>query len=197
MKIFFKSGYNFYVILISILALPIALIFIIFGWLSILFNAYKDVSLLISKVPFMFGQKVRYFYYKATLKSIGKSVVFNYGTYCQYRNVIIGNRVFFGYFNTIGEVNMGDDIVIGGHVNLIGGTNQHSFENPDEKINDQKASGRRMISIGSDVWIGSNAIIASDIGTRCIIGTGSLVIKPAESYGVYGGNPAKLIKKLN
>ena len=92
---------------------------------------------------------------------------------------------------------MGDDIVIGGYVNFISGNNQHSFENPNEKISNQKAVGRKMISIGSDVWIGSNAIIASNIGTRCVIGAGSLLVKPAASYGVYGGNPAKILKKIH
>jgi acetyltransferase-like isoleucine patch superfamily enzyme len=148
-------------------------------------------------MSFIYGNRVRYFYYKATLKSLGNNVIFNYGTFCQYPNAIIGNRILFGYFNTIGEVQMGDDIVIGGYVNFISGTNHHSFENSSEKIIDQHASGRRMISIGSDVWIGSNAIIASDIGTRCVIGAGSLLVKPAESYCVYGGNPAKLLKKIN
>lgn len=190
-------AYRFYVLIISMLAIPIALFFIIFAWFAILLNAYKDVSILVSRIPFIYGQRVRYFYYKATLKSLGKNVIFNYGTFCQYTNVVIGNRILFGYFNTIGEVQMGDDIVIGGYVNFISGTSQHSFDNPHEKISVQKASGRRMIVIGSDVWIGSNAIIASDIGTRCVIGAGSLVVKPTESYGVYGGNPAYLIKKIN
>jgi virginiamycin A acetyltransferase len=192
-----KLAYRFYVLIISMFAFPVALFFIVFGWLAILLNAYKDVSILVSKIPFIYGQSVRYFYYKATLKSLGKNVIFNYGTFCQYRNVVIGNRILFGYFNTIGEVQMGDDIVIGGYVNFISGTNQHSFENPNEKISNQKAVGRKMISIGSDVWIGSNAIIASDIGTRCVIGAGSLLVKPAESYGVYGGNPAKILKKIH
>jgi len=197
MKALVKTAYKSYVYVISVLAFPVALFFIIFGWTAIILNAYKDVSIVVSRIPFIYGQRVRYFYYKATLKSLGKNVIFNYGTFCQYRNVIIGNRILFGYFNTIGEVRMGDDIVIGGYVNFLSGTNQHSFENADKKISNQPASGRRMISIGSDVWIGSNAIIASDIGTRCVIGAGSLLIKPAEDKGVYGGNPAKLIRKIN
>lgn len=188
--------YRAYLVIVSILAFPVALFFIAFGWLAISLNAYKDVSILVAKIPFIFGQRVRYFYYKATLKSIGNDVIFSYGTFCQYRNIVLGNRIFFGYFNTIGEVEMGDDIVIGGYVNFLSGTNQHSFENPNQKISYQKAEGRRRISIGSDVWIGSNAIIASDIGTRCVIGAGSLLIRPAESYSVYGGNPARFLKKI-
>lgn len=197
MKNILKYCYRFYVILMSIIALPLALIFICLGWIAIITRAYSEVSILASRIPFIFGQRIRYFYYKATLKSLGSNVVFKYGTYCQYPNAIIGNRILFGYFNTIGEVYMGDDIVIGGYVNFLSGTSQHSFQNRNEKIINQKGFGRKMITVGSDVWIGSNAVIASDVGTRCVIGAGSLLVKPAKSFGVYGGNPAKLLKKIN
>jgi virginiamycin A acetyltransferase len=197
MKHFLKYCRQFYIALISVFALPLALIFICFGWIAIVTRAYTEVSILASRIPFMFGQRVRYYYYKATLKSLGSNVVFKYGTYCQYPNAIIGNRILFGYFNTIGEVHTGDDIVIGGYVNFLSGTSQHSFQNRNEKIINQKGFGRKMITIGSDVWIGSNSIIASDVGERCVIGAGSLLVKPAKSFGVYGGNPAKLLKNIN
>jgi acetyltransferase-like isoleucine patch superfamily enzyme len=197
MKHFLKYCRQFYIALISVIALPLALIFICFGWIAIVTRAYTEVSILASRIPFMFGQRVRYYYYKATLKSLGSNVVFKYGTYCQYPNAIIGNRILFGYFNTIGEVHTGDDIVIGGYVNFLSGTSQHSFQNRNEKIINQKGFGRKMITIGSDVWIGSNSIIASDVGERCVIGAGSLLVKPAKSFGVYGGNPAKLLKNIN
>ncbi len=53
-----------------------------------------------------------------------------------------------------------------------------------------------MITVGSEVWIGSNCVIANDISNRCVIGVGSVLIKKAEDYGVYAGNPEKLIKKI-
>ncbi len=187
---------NIYIFLISIFALLFALIFILIGKLSIFFGAYSDVSLVLSRIPFLFGEKARFFYYKATLKHLGKDVIFKYGSFCQYPSAIIGDRVLFGYFNAIGEVQMGNDIVIGGFVNFISGTNQHSFSDPSITINKQKAKGRSRVYIGSDVWIGSNVVIASNIGDRCVIGAGSVVVKEVESFSVYAGNPAKLIKKI-
>ena len=56
--------------------------------------------------------------------------------------------------------------------------------------------GRRMITIGSDVWIGSNSVIGCDIGDRCAIAAGSVVVKEIEAHSLAGGNPAKLIKKI-
>jgi acetyltransferase-like isoleucine patch superfamily enzyme len=186
-----------YILLISLLAFPFALLFIVIGKLSIYCNAYSEVSLIASRIPFLFGQRIRFIYYKATLKHLGKEVVFKYGSFCQYNTASIGDRVLIGYFNAIGEVTMGNDIVIGGFVNFISGTNQHSFVDPSQTINKQSASGRSMIIIGSDVWIGSNAIIASNIGDRCVIGAGSVLVKPAQSNSVHAGNPAKLIKNID
>ena len=183
-------------ILEILLAIPIAIFFIIFGHLAKIFDAYAEVSIIVSKIPFFLGQMVRFFYYKGTLKRIGKNVIFKYGSFCQYSNVQIGNRVLIGYYNTLGEVNMGDDIVIGGYVNFISGRTQHSFEDQSKTIRSQKSKGRTMINIGSDVWIGSNSVIVANVGKRCVIGAGSIIIRDTEENSVYAGNPARLIKKI-
>lgn len=51
--------------------------------------------------------------------------------------------------------------------------------------------------IGSDVWIGSEAIIMPgvQIGHGAVIGTRALVTRDVEPYAIVGGNPAKLIRK--
>jgi len=191
-----KTIRNLYILIVSIAAFPFAIVFIIAGKVAAYVGAYSEISILASKIPFIFGQRVRYFYYKATLAALGKQVVFKYGSFCQYPSARIGDRVLFGYYNAIGEIDMGDDVVIGGFVNFISGTTQHSFEDENLPIGSQKAAGRSMITIGSDVWIGSNAVIAASIGSRCVIGAGSVLVKNAENWSIYAGNPAKFIKQI-
>ncbi len=55
------------------------------------------------------------------------------------------------------------------------------------------------ISIGNNTWIGSSCVIAPGvtIGECCIIATNSYVSEDVPSFSVYGGNPARLIKKLD
>ncbi len=50
--------------------------------------------------------------------------------------------------------------------------------------------------IGSDVWVGCNAIILPgvEIGNGAIIAAGSVVTKSIPPYAIVGGNPAKFIK---
>jgi acetyltransferase-like isoleucine patch superfamily enzyme len=52
------------------------------------------------------------------------------------------------------------------------------------------------VTIGNDVWIGSNSTIMSGItvGDGAVIATNSHVVKNVEPYSIVGGNPAKLIK---
>lgn len=54
------------------------------------------------------------------------------------------------------------------------------------------------ITIGDDTWIGSSCVIAPgvNIGECCIIATNSYVDEDVPSFSIYGGNPARLIKKL-
>ena len=51
--------------------------------------------------------------------------------------------------------------------------------------------------IGNDVWIGQYVTIMPGvkIGDGAIIAANSTVVKSIESYAIYGGNPAKFIKK--
>jgi maltose O-acetyltransferase len=53
-----------------------------------------------------------------------------------------------------------------------------------------------MVNVGSDVWIGSNSVIGNDVGDRCVVAAGSVVVKPVTDHSLVGGNPAKLIKKI-
>lgn len=51
--------------------------------------------------------------------------------------------------------------------------------------------------VGNDVWIGQHVTIMPGvtIGDGAIIAASSTVVKNVEPYAIYGGNPAKLIKK--
>ena len=53
---------------------------------------------------------------------------------------------------------------------------------------------REGITVGNDVWIGSNATIMSgvSIGDGAVIGANSHVITNVKPYSVVGGNPAQL-----
>ncbi len=55
---------------------------------------------------------------------------------------------------------------------------------------------RGPVTIGHDVWIGTNAIILSGvaIGSGAVIGAGAVVTKDVPPYGIAVGNPARVVR---
>ena len=51
--------------------------------------------------------------------------------------------------------------------------------------------------IGHDVWIGNNVTVMQGvtIGNGAIVGSGAVVTTPVQPYSIWGGVPAKFIKK--
>lgn len=69
----------------------------------------------------------------------------------------------------------------------------------NHSVYDQDDADLRETIIGDYCWIASNVVILAGVvlGPRTIVGAGSVVTKSfPEGYCVIGGNPAKVIKKL-
>lgn len=179
-----------------LVAVPLSIPFIGLGWLAIVVDRFSEPSILVAHIPFYVGEQVRYIYYRATLRRVGKRVTFKYGSFCQYHDAWIGDRVVIGYYGALGKVWIGDDVSIGGFVNVTSGRHQHGIADPTRRINEQPGRAE-IIHIGSDVWIGSNSVIAANIGSRCVIGSGSTVVKDVPDHSIHAGNPARFIRALD
>lgn len=94
---------------------------------------------------------------------------------------------------------------------MMGGTQGHNYEwiaNYPLDFLDEDFDGYNKVDpkahkykgdtiIGNDVWIGAEAMIMPGIhiGDGAVIGARSLVTKNVKPYEIWGGNPARLIKK--
>lgn len=154
---------------------------------------FYHVSQRISRIPFIFGLRIRYFYYIKQLTALGGNVVFSYGTILSHKDISIGNNVRIGPYNTIGLVDIGDDFMSAQFVHLMSGSQQHGHKRTDIPMRSQQGVLSR-ITISNDVWIGVNSIVMANIGAGAVIGAGSLVNRPIDEYGIAVGNPAKIIK---
>jgi len=94
----------------------------------------------------------------------------------------------------IGDVTIGDDIMLGPDVVMI--SYNHKYGDTERPMRIQGASESRPIVIGDDVWIGMRTIILPGVtvGSHAIIGAASVVTKDVPDWGIVGGNPAKFIK---
>jgi acetyltransferase-like isoleucine patch superfamily enzyme len=100
-------------------------------------------------------------------------------------------------FNTMsGEIFVGDFTFFGHGCQVL--TGRHDVSIRDLERKEHPASGFD-VHIGQGVWVGSGAIILSGvhIADHAVIAAGSVVTRDCNEAGIYGGNPASLIRKID
>lgn len=104
-------------------------------------------------------------------------------------NVSINTNVQIGA--SAGKIIIGNNVLIASNVVIRAA--DHGVK-ASEKINKQSHS-TGIIVIEDDVWIGSNAVITSNVTLRkgTVVGAGAVVTKSTEPYSVVAGVPAKKI----
>lgn len=126
----------------------------------------------------------------------GDSVWMQPPFHCDYgTNIELGERVFFN-FNCIVldvcPVRIGDFTLFGPAVQIY--TPLHPF-NAERRRREEFG---KAIDIGSDVWVGGGAIILGGvrIGSRAVIGAGSVVTRNVPEAVFAAGNPCRVIRAI-
>jgi acetyltransferase-like isoleucine patch superfamily enzyme len=110
----------------------------------------------------------------------------------------VGNNVGLGrncYYGCAGGIEIGSDTIIGNYVSLH--SENHNATDLTTPIRLQGVN-HKGIKIGNNCWIGAKVTIldGADIREGCIMAAGTVVKAGVyEAFGIYGGVPAKLIKK--
>lgn len=108
--------------------------------------------------------------------------------------VIMGRDCTINTFTVVrGKITMGDAVRIGAHTSILGFN--HTMSDPDVEVFRQPISSKG-VSIGSDVWIGSQVVIVDGvtIGDKAMIAAGAVVVKDVPAGAVVGGNPARVLR---
>ncbi len=117
---------------------------------------------------------------------------------CDYGyNIHVGDHFYANFdcvFLDVCEIRIGDNCLIAPGVHIYTAT--HPL-NTKERISG--AEFGKPVTIGDNVWIGGRSIINQgvSIGDNVIIASGSVVTKDVPNNVVVGGNPAKILKKID
>lgn len=138
--------------------------------------------------------------------TIGNHVAIDKGFYCTSK-INIGNYVHIGPYTTIiGGINSyficnGFNNIMAG-ARIICGSDRFDDSGLFGAMIPQELKGKQIIKpviMEKFSNIGTNSIVmpGSILRTGVLLCAGSLLIGDTEEWGVYKGNPAKLIKKIN
>lgn len=145
---------------------------------------------LIAYIP---SYSIRHFYYRYIMNiKLGKDSSIHMGCYINKNNIVIGKCTAINrkcYLDGRGGLKIGNNVSISPEVHLITAEHDINSEHFDYSV--------KPVIIEDYVWIGTRAIILPGvkIGKGAVISAGSVVTKDVPEYCVYGGVPAKFIKK--
>jgi maltose O-acetyltransferase len=117
--------------------------------------------------------------------------------YCDYgTNIKVGEKVFFNFNCVVLDVmhvTIGHRTLFGPNVQVYTATHPMNFNDRAKGLEFAKP-----ISVGDDVWIGGSTVICPGvtIGSRTVIGAGSVVTKDIPSDVFAAGNPCRVIRDL-
>jgi maltose O-acetyltransferase len=117
--------------------------------------------------------------------------------YCDYgSNIELGERVFFNFNCVVLDVctvSIGSFTLFGPAVQIYTALHPLSAERRR-----REEYGKR-VEIGADVWVGGGAIILPGvrIGSRAVIGAGSVVTRDVPDDMFAAGNPCRLVREID
>lgn len=154
---------------------------------------------LVDWIPGRVGMGLRYIWIKRLCRRCGSNVMI--GRHVDIRNwacLSFGDHVTVHgqcYLDAIGGIEIRSDVSIAHATSIL--SFEHGFDDPRRPIKDQPLQLAE-VTIGPDVWIGAGVRILAGvaIGARTVVAAGAVVTRGAIAAGVYGGVPARLLKKV-
>jgi len=155
---------------------------------------YSTSAQALALIPGAPGRFVRRGFYCLVLPQCSWDVDIHFGSIVTHPTTRLGRRGWIGLYSLIGTCRIEDDVVIGSRVSVLSGRRPHRFDDVERKVTDQPGEYREL-TIGADSWFGEGCVVMADIGARCVVGAGAVVVKPVAERTVAAGNPAREINR--
>lgn len=152
-------------------------------------GTFRSAAAFLSLFPGMIGSYLRSAFYLVTLQSISCDVHIDFGSFFSRSTAVVGRNVCIGAYCILGNVRIGDDVLIASRVSVPSGKYQHG----DRGLGSAQESQLQysVVTIGNRAWIGEGAVVLADVGEECIVAAGSVVTRPMPPRYVIAGNPAR------
>jgi len=176
-----------------LIALPVYCIYSIASLILPKDQIFTGFAQLLSLFPGISGSYLRVAFYRLAMQKCQKELFIGFGTLFSQHQTELLNGVYIGPQCNIGKCRIEENCLLGSGVHVMSGKRQHNYTDIDIPIREQEGI-LKSITIGEDTWVGNGALIMANVGKKCIIGAGSVVISDIPNYSIVAGNPAKIIK---
>lgn len=180
-------------ILFSILVLPLYLIYLVAKTLGLKDQMFRSFSQSLSLVPGLLGSYLRIAFYRLVMTHCDKDIVIGFATLFSQQDTEIQYGTYIGPQCNIGTCLIEKNCLLGSGVHILSGKEQHNFTDLDTPLREQGGEFNK-VTIGEDSWLGNGAIVMANVGKKCIVAAGAVVVQDVPDYAIVGGNPAKIIK---
>lgn len=177
----------------SLLCLPLYLFFRLLILVGSKDSVLSSFSQFLSLFPGKFGVYLRSAFYHFSLTHCDHNVVVSFGVLLSQQDTELYSGSYIGPQANIGRCKIEKNCLLGSGVHIMSGKGQHNFDDLDTPLKEQGGSFTKIV-IGEDSWVGNGSLIMANIGKKCIVGAGAVVITDIPDYSIVAGNPAKIIK---
>jgi len=159
-------------------------------------RAFLASSESIARISGLRGVYSRQAFYRRTLTACGDDVYFGWLSVFSMTEAVVGHRTYIGRFCSIGFADIGDEVMLADHVQILSGGQEHGAASDGKSMQAQQQTFTR-VRIGRGAWIGAGAVVMANVGEGAIVGAGAVVTRPVPDHVVAAGVPARVIRTLD
>lgn len=173
--------------------LPFYILYLALSLVASKDDVFSSFSQFFSLIPGQLGNYLRAAFYKLTMTYCDNDVVVGFGALFSQQDTELVAGCYIGPQSNIGKCRIEANCLLGSGVHIMSGKGQHNFDDLNTPLREQGGVFTK-ICIGEDTWVGNGSLIMANIGKKCIVAAGSVVINDVPDYAIVAGNPAKTIK---
>jgi virginiamycin A acetyltransferase len=147
----------------------------------------------VSLLPGLSGRYLRRAFLALLLDECHPTATISFGVLFSKAGARVGANVYVGPRCHLGLVTLEQDVLLAAGVHVTSGARTHGTDDPTRPIREQQTTVTP-VRIGAGAWVGSAAVVMSDVGAGTVVGAGAVVTKALPAGVVAAGVPATVLR---
>lgn len=143
--------------------------------------------------PGLWGIYRRAAFYRSVLRRVGADVSIGFGSVITKADAELGDGVYIGRNCGIGRATLGDGVMLADAVQVLSGRHQHGCGSEQGGAVRDNPQRFERIAIGEGSWLGASCVVMADVGPRCVVAAGAVVVRRVAEEMRVAGVPARPI----